>query len=273
MTTLKTEYPLFNFVEFSLSGLCNRHCEFCPRYDPNIYPNRNEYLPTDLYSKIILELGGLGFDGLIVYSGFSEPFLHKELIAFVQIARRHLPKARIDVKTNGDFLDARNLRELFEAGLSSILVSLYDGPDTIPNFKTMQQEVGLSDQQFILRPRYLSREENFGLVLSNRAGMVSPHLNIPTKDLPVAEKCYYPFYIVMIDHSGDILLCPHDWGKKLVIGNAAGTTLKSAWESHVMLVVRQKLHQKDRNFGPCKDCSVNGLLQGEKEYERWLPYI
>ena len=261
--------PLFTMVEFSLSGLCNRHCEFCPRYDPNIYPNKDEFFPADLYTKVADELHRLDFGGLIVYSGFSEPFLHKRLEEFVKIARIRCPKAQIKINTNGDFLNTENLKALFKAGLSSIQISLYDGPHTIPRFESMRKKLGLSETQFILRSRYLPREQDFGLILSNRAGMVSPHLGIPTENLPLKRNCYYPFYIVMIDHNGDILLCSHDWGKKLIVCNIRNMTLIEAWESPMMDTVRKRLHNKDRDFGPCKHCSVNGLLQGQAQYNAW----
>ena len=28
-------------------------------------------------------------------------------------------------------------------------------------------------------------------------------------------KCYYPSYTFFMDYNGDVLMCPHDWGKKL----------------------------------------------------------
>ena len=57
-----------------------------------------------------------------------------------------------------------------------------------------------------------------------------------------------------------------------MVGNLQKTSLKRAWESSVMDVVRKRLHREDRDFGPCRDCSVNGLLQGREQYEQWLSY-
>jgi len=34
--------PPLSLVEFNLTGLCNRTCEFCPRVDPEVFPNVDE---------------------------------------------------------------------------------------------------------------------------------------------------------------------------------------------------------------------------------------
>ena len=36
-----TKFPIFSWIEFSLSGLCNHVCVFCPRSDPKEFPNLN----------------------------------------------------------------------------------------------------------------------------------------------------------------------------------------------------------------------------------------
>ena len=36
------DMPIFSDIEFSLCGLCNRTCVFCPRANPKVYPNKKE---------------------------------------------------------------------------------------------------------------------------------------------------------------------------------------------------------------------------------------
>ena len=31
----------------------------------------------------------------------------------------------------------------------------------------------------------------------------------------IKEPCYYPSYNFFIDYNGDVLMCSHDWGKKI----------------------------------------------------------
>ena len=109
------------------------------------------------------------------------------------------------------------------------------------------------------------------MVLSSGGGMVRPGVVLPLGE-PLKRNCYYPFYIVMVDHTGDVLLCPHDWGKRLIVGNLHDITLEDAWNSLAMHTVRTKLKNKVRDFGPCNVCSVDGLLQGREEFEAWERY-
>ena len=34
-------FPLFSFIELNINELCNRVCPFCPRANPEKYPNQN----------------------------------------------------------------------------------------------------------------------------------------------------------------------------------------------------------------------------------------
>ena len=48
--------PFFTRIEFSITDLCNRVCEFCPRVDPEVYPNNNEEISTIGYDNEIFLL-------------------------------------------------------------------------------------------------------------------------------------------------------------------------------------------------------------------------
>ena len=36
--------PLFSWIDINITELCNRKCVFCPRINPEIYPNLNKSL-------------------------------------------------------------------------------------------------------------------------------------------------------------------------------------------------------------------------------------
>ena len=123
-----TKVPLMSVIEISNSGMCNRKCSFCPRSDPN-YPDINEFISDKLHKKIFSELSELKYKGMIIYSGYVEPLLHKRIYQNIAEARKFLPEAQIEIITNGDVLNKDRLKKLFEAGLSTLLISVYDGPD------------------------------------------------------------------------------------------------------------------------------------------------
>ena len=67
---------------------------------------------------------------------------------------------------------ANGLKNLFKSGLSTLLISVYDGEKEYNEFSDMILKSGLSEEKYILRKRYFSEEMDFGITLSNRAGLM-----------------------------------------------------------------------------------------------------
>ena len=268
-----TAPPFFSLIEFNLSGLCNRECVFCPRVDPNIFPNINEHIPVELYEKTMKELAEVDYDGMILYSGFGEPFLYKQIEALIQLSKQYCPKVRVECVTNGDFVTPQKLRSLFGAGLDTLLISMYDGPEQEDIFTSMRDEVGLSDKQVVLRIRWLPPEEHYGITLVNRSGMVEiPEVGVGALKEPLKRRCFYPFYQVVVDYDGSVLLCTHDWGKKLIVGNLNHHSIHELWNNRVMQRVRQSLAKADRSHAPCNVCDADGTLMGREHFDQWMEH-
>jgi len=265
--------PLFSVLEFNLIDSCNRRCLFCPRKDAQLFPNSKAKLQLGLYQKIMAELNQLGYDGLLLFSAFCEPLLHPQLEKLILTAKASCPKARVEIVTNGDLLNPGRLEALFGAGLDVLLISLYDGPDQAAKFEAMRQEAGLNQDQVLLRPRWLGPEEHFGMALSNRAGMVEIEAaGVRRLTEPLQNRCFYPFYEMMVNTDGTVLLCPHDWGKRLKMGNLISSSVIEIWQSDLMKQVRLNLARPDRGFEPCLACDVKGTLMGESHFHKWIAH-
>jgi radical SAM protein with 4Fe4S-binding SPASM domain len=265
--------PIFALVEFNLSGRCTRQCIFCPRSDKKKFPNTNESISVDLYKKIMSDLKKVDFAGTILYSAFSEPLLYKNLEEIIKISKHYCPKARIEIVSNGDLATKARIADLFRAGLTVLSISMYDGPQQRTHFEKIQKELGLSAEQFILRVRWLPAEENFGITLSNRAGMIEiKGTNTLKLKEPMKSACYYPFYQTFIDCDGSVLLCPHDWGKKMILGNVKERSLLEIWDNEFAKKARIKLSKNNRKFSPCDVCDVTGTLMGRQYFDKWLNY-
>lgn len=263
-------FPLFSLFELDITDLCNRSCEFCPRANRKEFPNRGNFMPAELQGKLMTELGSLKYDGIIAYSGFSEPLLHKDLNEMIATARRCCPMARIELYTNGDVLDSGRLRELFKAGLSSIHISLYDGPGQRAGFSAMLDAAGVGADRFFLRDRFLTRDEGYGLTISNRAGTVDFEKTGMTRlKAPMNHQCYYPFYMMMVHYTGQALMCSHDWGRKLILGDLNSSSIQKVWKGEAAENARRKLAAADRNFPPCEACDVKGTLMGGGHFRKW----
>jgi radical SAM protein with 4Fe4S-binding SPASM domain len=255
-------------VELNTTELCNRDCVFCPRSDPEVYPNRNLRLSLECATKVADDLAALGFQGRVSFSGFGEPILHKGFTGLIEAVRARLPRNQIDTNSNGDKLTARIIASLYAAGLTYVYVNMYDGPEQRPHFERLFAEAGVDASRYRLRPHWGGPGETFGLILNNRSGMVTaPSLGIQPPPSPIAHPCYYPFSHAMIDWNGDLLLCSNDWGRARVIGNVMTQRIDELWMSDVMLEIRRKLMAGDRGDKPCATCSVNGTLSGGYGFE------
>ena len=264
-----TSFPLPSEVEISESGTCNRKCSFCPRSDPD-YNDVKEFIKPELHNKLIKQLNAENYGGVIRYSGFVEPLLDKNIYNLIFEAKSNLPSARVELVTNGDVLNSERLKKLFKSGLDTILVSVYDGPEDAEMFENMCIKAKLKKNQFVIRHRYFNEDKDFGLTISNRAGMMK---NAEYKIMPLEKelntKCFYPGYTFFMDYNGDVLMCPHDWGKKIILGNLNTQNFKEIWMSKKAISLRKKLNKGNRKFSPCNVCDVNGELIGKKHAEAW----
>jgi len=243
---------------------------FCPKSDPN-YPNKAEFINPELVEKLTSELGELNYRGILVFSGFCEPLLDKNIYSLIRISRNNLPHAQIELVTNGDVLNVSRMQRLMESGLSMLIVSAYDGEFQVKHFQDMARQADIDINKLLVRPRWLPEEEDFGITLNNRAGaMQDAAYSIGGIKEPIKSGCNYPFYALFMDYNGDVLLCPHDWHKKLVVGNMSRESFVDVWRSQRIEEVRNSLHREDRCFSPCDRCDVSGLIMGNDQYQEWV---
>mgnify|MGYP001464836868 FL=1 len=258
------DLPLPTEIEISESGTCNRKCSFCPRSAPE-FIDKKEFISNELHEKMCEELKSLNYKGTIRYSGFVEPLLDKNIYNLIYMARKKLPDCNIEMVTNGDVLNANRLKELFSKGLSKILISAYDGKKEADDLENLCKNSNLTTQQYIVRHRYLSESEDFGITLSNRSGtMENAEYKIKSLTEPLKKPCYIPAYTFFLDYQGDVLICPHDWGKKIILGNLNTKKLIDIWFSSKAMTIRNKLVNSNREFSPCNLCDVEGTFMGKK---------
>jgi len=256
--------PLPTEIEISESGTCNRTCSFCPRSNPK-FEDKKEFIKNDLHQKLCNELKEINYKGTIRYSGFVEPLLDKNIYNLIDMARKNIPDCNIELVTNGDPLNQERLKKLFLSGLNKILISSYDGEVETKELENLCIKAKLGKNQFIIRHRYLPAEKDFGITLSNRAGLMeNAEYKIKPLEQALKQPCYIPSYTFFLDYQGDVLMCPHDWGKKLILGNLNSEKMLDIWFGKKSLKIRKMLNHSNRNFSPCNICDVDGTLIGEK---------
>ena len=259
--------PLPTEIEISESGTCNRTCSFCPRSAKD-FVDKKEFISNFLHQKLCNELKGLKYKGTIRYSGFVEPLIDKNIFNLINMTRTHLPESNIELVTNGDPLNLKRLNKLFENGLNKILISAYDDEENAIKLENLCIDAKLKKNQFIVRHRYYSKDKDFGITLSNRAGLMeNAEFKIKSLEKSLKNPCYIPSYTFFLDYQGDVLMCPHDWGKKIILGNLNKEKLIDIWFSKKSMNIRKLLNKSNRNFTPCNVCDVEGTFMGEKNAE------
>ena len=259
--------PIPSFIDLNTGEYCNRKCEFCPRFDSSSYPNQHLYMSTSLAQKMAKDLKSIGFKGIINICGYGEPLAHPEICSIVKILSE---VSFVEIVTNGDLMKINLLQKLYQSGLSQLVISAYDGSHQIPKFKNLMSQAEIPDHLFNIRNRWFSKEEGYGIKLTNRAGF----MEIDDAQIETQRPCAYTHYSLTIDWNGDVLLCVQDWHKKLKFGNIFSETIENIWFSKTMNQYRKKLMKGRANAGfPCSSCDADGLVLGRAHLEAWREYL
>ncbi len=251
-------------IEINTTELCNRTCVFCPRHDPEVFPNRNLQMTPLGASMIASELMVNNYKGKISFSGFGENLLNPKFHDIIQVFSKTLPDNIIECNTNGDRLTSDYAHALFDKGLTLLYINLYDGPEQIEQFDKIMQDIPEDKYKYRM---HWSNAEDFDLILNNRSGTID-WLGIDDEEVEVLKgtPCYYPFYKMFVDWNGDVIFCSNDWGREHIVGNIISDGLRDVWFSKNMTKIRKRLAKGDRSQSPCNKCNIKGTLFGEQSF-------
>jgi len=115
------------YVTLDLTRRCNLHCFGCRFHSPEVgKPSPGDLamadFPFEWVEQLFADLTALGTRQLFLL-GDGEPFLHPRIIEIIRTAKRH--GLRTTITTNGTLFDETRVREVVEAGLDSVHVSLW----------------------------------------------------------------------------------------------------------------------------------------------------
>ncbi len=258
--------PLPTWVELSLIDVCNRKCSFCPKSNELVAPDTFQSMNRNLIQKIHDELKNINFRGAIALCGYGEPMLHKDINWIVKTLSNAAP---VEIITNGDILTSKKIQDLYLAGVSKVLVSMYDGPEQIEKFETMTKNANVPKDVVILRDRWYNADSDFGVKLTNRAGTIETGNQISKEKF---SKCFYTAYQFLVDWNGDVFLCPQDWQRRVTMGNMMQENIFNIWKGKMMSKFRKKLIQGKRDCSPCNKCNAEGTMLGKDHAAAWKNY-
>ena len=257
------EVPIPSWIELSIIDVCNRSCSFCPKSDPKVAPNTYQKMQMNLINKLTEELKEIKYKGSVVLCGYGEPMLHKDLNL---ICKKLSEASFVEVVTNGDTLNPKQIKNLYINNVNKLLISMYDGEHQIKKFKQMIEDSKVPKDFVILRDRWYDSKKDYGLKLTNRTGTISIGKQ---EEVGKYKKCFYPSYQFLIDWNGDVFLCPQDWQRRVTMGNMMQEHIFDIWTSKIMSKFRRNLIYGKRIESPCTLCNAEGIILGKNHANEW----
>ena len=258
--------PLPSWIELSLIDTCNRACSFCPKSNDSIAPNTHQKMEDILIQKLCSDLKDINYQGAFCLCGYGEPLLHRD---YLEIINKLGELGQVEIITNGDTLNEKKIKEIFNSRASKLLISLYDGPEQMKKFKDLIKKTNLPKDFVILRDRWYSDKKDFGVKLTNRTGTIQTGNQ---EKININKTCYYSSYQVLIDWNGDVFLCPQDWQRRVTMGNIMQKSFFDIWTGSVMNKFRKKHLNGDRSLSPCNSCNADGMVYGKKHFDAWVTH-
>ncbi len=235
-------FPVFSELAIETTAYCNRRCSACP---VSVAPRPKDGAMDDaLLDKIVTELADIRYSGRIALHFFNEPLADSRIVEKVRMLARRVPKAYVEMNSNGDFCTRDLIQDLFEAGLSYLVLTAYTD-NAYARLKTIYDQLSWRQQRRIA----LRRAPVF---IGNRAGTLD-HLSVPES---LHADCFQPIYKLVINYKGEALICTSDYSSKSVMGNVAHQSLLEIWRGEAFEKARTILRRRERNRIPaCAGCN------------------
>ena len=246
---LALEYLVPRFIHIETINRCNGSCPFCPC---NKHHDRRplKKMSEDLFDRIISDLAGHDYDGILMLSGNCEPFLDDRIVKFINIANEKIPKAQKILYTNGTLLTAEKLKGI--AGKLDILyVNNYSrdyrliGPvgEIYEYVKTHAAD--FRDMRVKIELRYADE------VLSNKRGEAPNNRNAKTIYRNV---CPHPYMETIIFPDGLVGLCCNDSQGETNFGDLKTAGLYEIFNSEKLRAVRWAMKDGRNGYEFCQYC-------------------
>lgn len=267
-------------IEIEISSFCNRTCWFCP--NSIIDRKQTIQLPESVFLRCIDNLAEIEYEGTLNFHRFNETLADKELILKrLSQARSKLPKAKLGIFSNGDYLTREYLDELRDAGMSYMIMSYYlkksENFDKTKVLKPAMQkmadklklhyEVSIdTPQEYGITFKYpgvdyiLYRCWNPDISGIDRGGVIEQISQRETTRRDFG--CHFPLRSLYIDYNCLAMPCCHlrsdiDTHKDFIMGDVRDMDLFELFSSPKYIAMRQILVPNTSKSGPCATCTCD----------------
>jgi Radical SAM superfamily len=271
-----------NKIEIETSTQCNRRCTYCPNSNPALAHRRekNDFLDMDMLEKLLSELQEIDYDRKISLVGMNEFFMHEDNFEYAELVKAMLPRCRLQIYSNGDYLDRDFLDRAEKAGVDLLVISWHlqagkaynveDVLDRAMKFKKKTDvQLLLMDYAKGLRLHFQAKTGRLHILAGlvnwnadghNWSGAVDAGKQMPADDVP----CESPVNILCLTQSGDFTLCcavprertPENIASGAVMGNLKDfPSIFHAYAGDAMLYWRQHSFSTGHIPPLCQGCS------------------
>ncbi len=234
------------------SNQCNANCAMCSR---NKLDRKQEIMDFSLFAKIIDDAAKVGVR-IFQLSFYGESLLDPKLVEKVKYIFHTIPRATVQIVTNGSLLTKEKTIELLEAGISEIRISIEGNNeeefnkiriglnynqilknikrlrmlrDSNPKYKTQIIVTGLHLVDYKIN---VENYKKFWLQYADIVYIRNEYLlrkvmseSFISKILP----CEFLFIHLPILTDGSYPLCIYDWYGETIYGNIKNTSVLQAW--------------------------------------------
>ena len=277
------------FIELETSTFCNRRCPWCPN---SIYKrgSKQKHINKKLFLKIIKDLKNIDYKGSLALHNYNEPLLDRYLYDWIKIIRKELPKVKIIIFTNGDFLTKTICNKLLNSGVSTLYISVHD---TIKS-KDYENSLHKFLNKLKIKKIYKDISDDLGKkykinynkleiiyyipfthMLTSRGGIMKSLMT----EISNSSFCYLPFISSAIDYQGNVKVCcevypsnkeHRDYG---IIGNLKLSTFDELWFSKKYNSFRKKFLNNNIDNPLCKKCPKNDFGLNKNKLSIWKKYL
>lgn len=230
-------------------NMCTRRCASCKHGQKRTFPEK--WMSEAVVEKCAADLAQIDYSEQISLVLNNEPLLDKRLCKFVRLLAKSAPKAKILLFTNGDLLDHKVLKDLFDAGLRLISVSIYD-KDAVGRMEEYASCFG-ADRVRLSRTFDNDLSETFHNFGGNIKG------DMVNQQKVIDRGCMLPFRQAVVTTDGFLGLCCLDCYSDVLFDNVMDKPLHDIFMNNVKLnAIRERLKTSRKGLSLCENCSYGG---------------
>lgn len=228
-------------------------------------------MTDDLYAKILLEASQLPNLSTFIPMLTGEPFMDKQFVDRLRLARNKLPHVGLEVYTNGSLLTAETIEAMkgipnlrFSVSLNGMspetrkrIMGLDDYWQVIQSLKAMER-AGIKYRTTMVAYPDIPQEEIKSFI--EAGGTAIQYQSWAGTQYPYDRRrwtsCARAINYMTIRYNGDVCLCCFDPFGEVTFGNLNESTIEEIWlsEKHKEY---QNLHKKGRGneLPKCRSCT------------------